>query len=227
VWREESAALSLPWSEPQRLLHTHLSGNPGFRNAFLRRLTPCETAPPLFHTDSPKRPDGYCTIPQRRPTLRSRPQPYRRPALWPAAPLRHHRGIAHKAPHRAAFHAARQQSADTPPASLPPCRRLVAAHSASEVTGEASLRRLDSSSSLSRSPALNRRAASGGWRKGSSPSADRRARRTTMAMAAGGAKRPWKTPQAQAGAAIRWKPGADVVMGSERIWRQPGSDAPH
>lgn len=47
-----------------------------------------------------------------------------------------------------------------------------------------------------------------------------------MAMA-GGAKRLSGESHKQSRSGDPLEPGADVVIGSERIWRQPGSDAPH
>lgn len=82
-----------------RLRHTHLNGNRGFRNAFLMRLSPWETVPPPFHTDSRKCGGGrsICAAPCCASGLR----PTCRPRLRPPAPLRRRRRcIAHEAPHR-------------------------------------------------------------------------------------------------------------------------------
>jgi hypothetical protein len=179
---------------------THLSGNPGFRNAFLRRLPPRETAPPpcrrrlaeVLRGSDP----AVATLAARRPP----PPPLARgcvPPLRGGSSLRHRtRSSAPRKPstRRASSPLTRRLRAN-PPQKISDRALSLRGHWG----GFASARRR---CLLAIARPRSTGAASGGWRKGSSLSAD----------TSGAAGDPW-----------RWRghshAGAQTIPQCRERWR--------
>lgn len=152
-----------PGRSPRRLRHTHLSGNPGFRNAFLMRLRRGRLRLAAFPAQTP---GSVAVDPLRCSSLRFRPPVSLRCTY--ALPLRSvHRRASGRTSDRTGL--SRDAPARKPARRLRTCthRKRVGSCSASEEFREASREPKHwGSSSLERSPALNRRAAWVGGEKG-------------------------------------------------------------